>query len=133
MSTLTGMILTLRDIPPSPTSRTVAPTASPRTMPPSSTGSPAATGIGATGVIARVRILGEGVIRATLLGGLKDVWDQVSANDGMNSILSLSSHSHKFSERKKRQANSGDYESHFLMLNTIHEEKNDFKYTFVSS
>ena len=108
MSTLTGMILTLRDIPPSPTSRTVAPTVSPSTMPPSSTGSPAATGIGATGVIARVRILGERVIRATWLGGLKDVWDQVSANDVTNSVLSLFSHSLKFSERKRRQANSGE-------------------------
>ena len=70
--------MTLRDIPPSPTSRTVAPTASPVTMPPSSTGSRAETGTGATGVIARVRIQGGGVIRATLRGGLKGAWDQVS-------------------------------------------------------
>ena len=81
------MILTLRGIPPSPTSRTVAPTASPLTMPPSSTGSQAETGIGATGAIAKVRIQGERVIRAILLGGLMDVWDPVSANHGMNYIL----------------------------------------------
>ena len=101
MSTLTGMIMTLRDIPPSPTSRTVAPTVSPLTMPPSSTGSQAETGTGATGVIARVRMLGERALRATLLGGLQDVWDQVSANEGVNYILYLFSHSQIFRAKKK--------------------------------
>ena len=74
------MILTLRDIPLSTTSKTAEHTAPPLTMLPSSIGSPRGTGIGPTGATARAQTQGERmrVAPMTLPGGWTGVWDPVS-------------------------------------------------------